>query len=85
MDYSATTSTDTTDNWADGESHTLRIDVSSTGIVTYKIDGATPTVLPAAYTFDDGEVVTPFFYLLHTSDASESLILESFTCGKLGL
>ena len=59
----ATTSTDTTDNWADGETHELKVLVSNAGVVTYKIDNAAPTVT-AAFTFTDNLYVVPFFYFL---------------------
>lgn len=62
----ATVTTDTTDNWADGETHELIVKVSDTGVVTYTIDGVAPTVT-AAYTFTDGLNVMPFFYFLHAA------------------
>jgi len=77
----ATTTTDTTDNWADGESHTLEVYVSKVGVVTYKIDGAAPTTT-AAFSFDTNEVVTPFFYFLQAADPEvAALILQEFECG----
>jgi len=84
INNATTVTTDTTANWADGESHTLRVDVSSTGVVTYTLDGGT-AITTVAYTFDDGEVVTPFWYFIHDANLSETLILESFSCGKKGL
>lgn len=76
----ATTTTDTTDNWADTNEKTLEIYVSAAGVVTYKIDGAAPTVT-AAFTFDNGECVMPFLYLLHASDVAETTVWETFECG----
>src|SRR5215510_4863115 len=35
LNNAATTTTDTTNNWADGESHTLAVYVSAAGVVTY--------------------------------------------------
>lgn len=64
LNSGAVTTTDTTDGWADGETHTLKILVSAAGVVTYEIDGAAPTAT-AAFTFDDTDVVMPFFYGLH--------------------
>lgn len=72
--------TDTTDNWADLAIHTFEVYVSAAGVVTYKIDGIAPTVT-AAFTFDDGEVVVPFFYFLHDTDVGGDLSLISFECG----
>lgn len=76
----ATTTTDTTDDWADGETHELRVDVSAAGVVTYQIDGAAPTTT-AAFTFDDAEVVVPFFYFLHASDVAGAVELIEWECG----
>lgn len=56
--------TDTTDNWADGEVHTLGVYVSAAGVVTYKLDDHDPTAV-AAFTFDDGDEVVPMFRMLH--------------------
>lgn len=66
LNNAATVTTDTTDNWADAETHELKVRVSAAGVVTYQIDGAAPTVI-AAFTFDDGDVVIPFFYFLHAT------------------
>lgn len=63
----ATVSTDTTDAWADTETHELQVNVSAAGVVTYLIDGVAPTTT-AAYTFTDGLNVMPFFYFLQDTD-----------------
>jgi len=75
-----TTTTDTTDNWADAATHTLEVYVSAAGVVTYKIDGAAPTVT-AAFTFDNNEVVVPFFFFLHASDVCDTAILQEWEVG----
>jgi hypothetical protein len=74
------TVTDTTDDWADTEEHTLEIYVSAEGVVTYKIDGAPPTVT-AAFTFDDGDTVVPFFYFLHASTPGSGPIWTEWEVG----
>ena len=51
---------DTTDTFADAATKTFSVLVSSAGVVTYLIDGTAPTVT-LAQTFDDGDVVIPFF------------------------
>ncbi len=61
------TITNTTDAWTDGQTKTFRILVSAAGVVTYTIDGVAPTVT-AAFTFDNGDVVTPF--IRHTFGAA---------------
>jgi hypothetical protein len=45
--------TDTTQDWADDESHALCVLVSAAGACTYTIDGAAPTVTDA-HTLGDG-------------------------------
>jgi len=80
LNAGATTSTDTTDDWADAASKTLEVYVDANGVVTYKIDGVAPTTT-AAFTFDDGEVVVPFFYFLHASDLAGAVTLVSWECG----
>ena len=77
-----TTSTDTTKDWADGEIHTLEVRVSAAGVVTYLIDGMAPATT-ASFTFDDGEVVVPFFYFLNASDLAGAVELIEFECGLL--
>jgi len=79
-DNAGTTTTDTTDNWADLASHTLAVYVDVNGVVTYTIDGAAPTTT-AAFTWDDGDTVVPFLYLLHTGDFAEATYLTSWECG----
>lgn len=53
------TITNTTDAWTDGQTKTLRVNVSGAGVVTYLINGIAPSVT-AAFTFDNGDVVVPF-------------------------
>jgi hypothetical protein len=80
LNNGADTTTDTTDNWADGEAHVLEIYVSAAGVVTYKIDGAAPTVT-AAFTFDSGDVVVPFLHLLHDATTPGAIYIQSWECG----
>ena len=83
INNAATTVTDTTDNWADGETHTLEVRVSLTGAVTYLIDGVAPTVT-AAVSFDSGEVLVPFFYFLHATTSPGAIVLKEWEWGFLG-
>lgn len=76
----ATTTTDTTDNWADTETHELQVNVSAAGVVTYLIDGVAPTTT-AAYTFTDGLNVMPFFYFLQDTDIAGAVPLMVWECG----
>ena len=66
LNAGSTTSTDTTDNWADAATHELKVMVAADGTVTYAIDGADPTVT-AAFSFDAGEVVIPFMFFLQAN------------------
>lgn len=80
LNGAATVSTDTTDNWADGETHQLAVFVSSTGVVTYTIDNAAPTVT-AAYTFTDGLYVVPFMFFLNAADLAGAVNILEWECG----
>lgn len=76
------TITDTTDNWADAATKTLSVLVSAAGVVTFQIDGAAPTAGTHALTFDDGEVVIPFFaYAKDANGADTPPILVSWFSG----
>lgn len=66
LNAAATTTTDTTDNWADAATHTLKVSITAGGVVTYLIDGVAPTTT-AAFTFDSAEVVIPFFLFIQAT------------------
>lgn len=68
-------------DWADGAIHTFEVKVSSAGVVTYTLDDTTPTGA-VAYSFDDGEVVTPFFYYLNDSDVAGAVVLRQLKHGR---
>ena len=70
----------TSDNLADDTTTTWEVYVSSAGVVTYKIDGSAPTAT-TAFTFDDGDFVTPFMH--HLSGGSPGAItLQNLTHGR---
>jgi len=78
----ATVTTDTTDVWADTEEHVLEVYVSEAGVASYKIDGAAPKAVPATdFTFDDGDVVVPFFHLIHGGTTPAAVHLQSWEVG----
>lgn len=79
-DNAATTSTDTTDNAADGTTVELGVFVSAAGVVTYTIDGSAPTTT-AAFTWDDGDTVVPFIYFLHSSDVAGAVLISNYEVG----
>jgi len=74
------TYTNTTDAWADGETHILRVNVSAAGVVTYLIDGVAPTVTNAL-TFDNADVVMPCIYFLQGTTAPGEIHLIAMECG----
>ena len=78
LNNGSTSSTDSTDNWADGEIHKLKVLVAKDGAVTYKIDGQAPSTT-ASFSFDQGEVVTPMMYVLQASDLAGSMILRKLS------
>jgi len=67
-------------NWADDETHTLKILVSATGVVTYELDDATPTGV-AAYTFADELLVTPMWFHRHDANIGNHIIWQEFEFG----
>lgn len=73
----ATTSTDTTDTWADNATKELCVYVGSTGAVTYSINGSAPTVT-ASFTFGDGTPVIPFIWALHSSSSSMGAVVSKW-------
>lgn len=79
-DNAATTTTDTTNTWADLETHTLEVYVSAARAVTYKIDGVAP-VVTAAFSIDAGDVVVPFFHMVHGADVGGAVILKEWEVG----
>lgn len=81
LNAGAETKTDTTDAWTDGQTKTLRINVSAAGVVTYLINGIAP-VVTAAFTFDATDVVIPFIRLEHAAVAPGAIdITGRLKCG----
>jgi hypothetical protein len=76
LNNGATTTTDTTDTLAGATSTTWRVNVSAAGVVTYLIDGVAPTAT-AAFTFDDGDPVIPFFHFLQANAAQTGAFVIS--------
>tara|TARA_R110001592_G_scaffold269274_1_gene535587 strand:- start:327 stop:1178 length:852 start_codon:yes stop_codon:yes gene_type:complete len=67
-------------DWADGATHTFKILVSAAGVVTYELDDTAPTGA-VAYTFDNAEVVTPYWFHRHDSDVGGAVIWQTFEFG----
>ena len=93
LNGAATTTTDTTDNWADAATKTLMVICDSDGSLSkdgtigkcyFSIDGEKPTTEASSrFKFDSGEIVIPFLYLRHDSDVAESTILKEWESGFL--
>ena len=84
LNNDTTTTTDTTDNWGDGETHTLEVQVDIEGTVSYLIDGMEPTAVAASdFVFDSGEVIVPFFHKLHKNSAACYVYLKEWEVGLL--
>lgn len=79
----ATVTTDTTNNFANGETHDLKVMVNALGQVTYQIDGQDP-IVTADYTFRDAIFVVPFHFFLHSASAAVGIRILEWECG-LGL
>lgn len=83
LNNAATTTTDTTQNWADDETHTLEVQLRGRRVV-FLIDGAAPTVSPAtAFDFDASEVVVPFFYFLQATTSPGKVWWTELEIGQL--
>lgn len=82
LNSAAQVDTDTNDAWADGTTHTLRINVSAAGVVTFLFDGVPPTNTQA-FTFDNGDVVHPFWTHLYnaTAGAGDEIYWVNMECG----
>lgn len=79
-DNNVTTTTDTTDTWADGETHTFEVRIAANRAVTYLIDGAAPSTT-AAFSFDATDVVIPFFHFKNGADAAGNIIIQEWEVG----
>ena len=80
LNNAATTTTDTTNDWADAATKTLTVKIAAARTVTYQIDGAAPLVT-AAFTFDSGEVVVPFLFFLQATTSPGIVELIEWECG----
>lgn len=72
---------DSTDAWADGETHKLKVCISPAGVVTYRVDNV-PPVVTQALTLDTGDVVIPFIHHLFAAGGTPAAIhLTQLSCG----
>ena len=80
LNGAATVTTDTTNNFTDGQTKDLRVSVDSAGAVTYQIDGQ-PPIVTAAYSFRSGIYVVPFHFFLHSASAAVGIRILEWECG----
>lgn len=99
LNNAATTTTDTTFNWADTEVHELRVEcigravrffingVPLGGTVSRDGNGAAitaqTTVGVPVFSFDSGEVVVPFFFFLQATTSPGKVYLQEWEYGYL--
>lgn len=72
--------TDTTQSATDATALTIRVNVSAAGVVTYRINGAAPTVT-AAFTFDDGDPLIPFVHSINSADLAGEVAIQTWRTG----
>lgn len=80
INNAGTAPTDTTNTWADTATKVFEIRVSATGVVTYLINGAAPTVT-AAQTFDTGDPLIPFVHFIQASDIAGEVTINDWQVG----
>lgn len=77
LNNAATVDTDTTKNWADGETHELEVRVAKDGSVKFFVDGVDVTSVQAtAYEFDANEVIIPFVYVLNAAASAPTVVVN---------
>lgn len=70
-----------TNAWTDGQTHTIRLDVSAAGVCSYLLDGVA-LAASQAMTFDNGDVVIPFIHhLFAAAGAPAAIHMQSLKCG----
>ena len=76
------TTTNTTQTVADATRVQFKVSVSAAGVVTYQVNYAAPTALPAAiFTFDTGDVVIPFVRFTEAADLTTYASCNLLECG----
>lgn len=81
LNNAATTTTDTTDDWADAAVKTLEVQLVGRQ-ARFLIDGVAPTV-NATFSFDSGEVVVPFFFFLQATTTPGKVFWREVEIGRL--
>lgn len=81
LNAAATTTTDSTQNWVAGATHTLEVQLIGRQ-VRYLLDDVNLTGIPA-FNFDNAEVVVPFFFFLQANAAQTHLWWKYVEVGRL--
>jgi hypothetical protein len=78
----ATTTTDTTEDVADGVTVSLRLEVLSNRTIRVYVDG-NRVLSTNAFVFDDTDVLVPMVHFKHGSDVAGAVNLKSYKVGLL--
>jgi len=70
-------------DWADGETHTLEVRMSTAGVFTFFIDGLESTITTATGAAAAGDVMVPFFSQLNESDADTETKINWWEVGEV--
>lgn len=81
LNNAATTTTDSGENWADGETHTLEVQLVGR-TVRYLLDDEPLPGIPT-FSFDSGEVVVPFFFFLQATTSPGKVWWKHVEVGRL--
>lgn len=81
LNSGAAVNVDTTHNWADGETHTLEVQVQDNGYARFYYDNAPPTVTKTNFVFDSGDVVNWFLFYLHATTSPGTVHAKFFEFG----
>jgi hypothetical protein len=82
-DNAGAVQTDSTIDWADATARTLEVRVNGAA-VSYFVDGARVRAAPA-FSFDDADVVVPFFRYVNVTDVGAPVVLVGDGSFEIGL
>lgn len=81
LNNAATTTTDSGENWADGETHTIEVQLVGRQVAFLLDDEALPGI--PTFSFDNGEVVVPFMFFLQATTSPGKVWWKSVEVGRL--
>jgi len=82
-DNAGPSTVDTTQDVADAGSISLEVRVASSGAVKFLIDGLAPTVDVTGFTFDSGDSLFPFVWVLNDVAGTPGVIVQQWESGLL--